>query len=54
MLVNEVGDLIFTGTSSGVGDSMDPPTYLQDGQIVEASIEGIGTIRNRFIAGGPS
>ena len=50
----EVGDLIFTGTTSGVGDSMDPPTYLQDGQIVEASIEGIGTIRNRFIAGDPS
>ena len=50
----EVGDLIFTGTTGAVGDSMDPPTYLQDGQIVEASIEGIGTIRNRFIAGGPS
>jgi len=50
----EVGDLIFTGTTGGVGDSMDPPTYLQDGQVVEASIEGIGTIRNRFIAGDPS
>ena len=50
----EVGDLIFTGTTGGVGDSMDPPTYLQDGQVVEASIEGIGTIRNRFVAGDSS
>ena len=47
----EVGDLIFTGTTGGVGDSMDPPTYLRNGQVVEASIEGIGTIRNRFVAG---
>jgi 2,4-diketo-3-deoxy-L-fuconate hydrolase len=47
----EVGDLIFTGTTGGVGDSMDPPTYLRHNQIVEASIEGIGSIRNRFIAG---
>ena len=47
----EVGDLIFTGTTGGVGDSMDPPTYLRNGQIVEASIEGIGKIRNRFVTG---
>lgn len=47
----EVGDLIFTGTTGGVGDSMDPPTYLRDNQVVEASIEGLGTIRNRFVAG---
>ena len=47
----EVGDLIFTGTPGGVGDSMDPPTYLRDGQVVELEIEGIGSLRNRFIAG---
>lgn len=47
----EVGDLIFTGTPGGVGDSMDPPTYLQDGQIVEIAVEGIGAIRNRIVAG---
>ena len=47
----EVGDLIFTGTPGGVGDSMDPPTYLQDGQVVEITVEGIGTIRNRIVAG---
>lgn len=47
----EAGDLIFTGTPGGVGDSMDPPTYLRDGQIVEIAVEGIGAIRNRIVAG---
>lgn len=47
----EVGDLIFTGTPGGVGDSMDPPTYLRDGQVVEITVEGVGTIRNRIVAG---
>ena len=47
----EVGDLIFTGTPGGVGDSMDPPTYLRDGQIVEITVEGIGSLRNRFVSG---
>ncbi len=47
----EVGDLIFTGTPGGVGDSMDPPTYLRDGQVVEIEVEGIGSLRNRFVAG---
>jgi 2,4-diketo-3-deoxy-L-fuconate hydrolase len=49
----EVGDLIFTGTPGGVGDSMNPPVYLEDGQVVETTIEGIGSLRNRFVAGGP-
>lgn len=47
----EVGDLIFTGTPGGVGDSMDPPTYLRDGEVVETTVEGIGTLRNRIVAG---
>ena len=47
----EVGDLIFTGTPGGVGDSMDPPSYLRDGQVVEMEIEGIGRLRNRIVAG---
>lgn len=45
------GDLIFTGTPGGVGDSMDPPTYIRDGQVVEVTLEGVGSLRNRFIAG---
>ena len=47
----EVGDLIFTGTPGGVGDSMEPPTYLRDGQVMELEIEGIGTLRNRIVTG---
>ena len=47
----EVGDLIFTGTPGGVGDSMDPPTYLRHGQVVEVEIEGIGSLRNRIVTG---
>ena len=42
----EPGDLIFTGTPSGVGDSREPPRYLAPGQLLETEIEGIGTMRN--------
>lgn len=41
----EPGDVIFTGTPDGVGHSSG--RYLQRGDIVEAEIEGIGTLRNR-------
>jgi 2-keto-4-pentenoate hydratase/2-oxohepta-3-ene-1,7-dioic acid hydratase in catechol pathway len=43
----EPGDLIATGTPSGVGMARTPPEYLRPGDIVEATIEGIGTLRNR-------
>jgi acylpyruvate hydrolase len=46
----EPGDLIATGTPSGVGDAMKPPTYLKPGDVVEISLDGIGTLRNRFVA----
>jgi len=36
------GDLIFTGTPAGVGDGMNPPQYLQPGDVVRIGIEGIG------------
>ena len=42
------GDLIATGTPGGVGDAMNPPAYLQSGDVVEISFEGIGTLRNTF------
>jgi 2,4-didehydro-3-deoxy-L-rhamnonate hydrolase len=44
------GDVIFTGTPAGVGISAKPPRFLQPGEVVESWIEGIGTIRNRFVA----
>ena len=41
----EVGDVISTGTPPGVGLGMKPPQYLKAGDIVELSIEGLGTQR---------
>jgi 2-keto-4-pentenoate hydratase/2-oxohepta-3-ene-1,7-dioic acid hydratase in catechol pathway len=43
------GDLIATGSPPGTGQSRTPPEWLQDGDIVEGEIEGIGVIRNRMI-----
>jgi 2-keto-4-pentenoate hydratase/2-oxohepta-3-ene-1,7-dioic acid hydratase in catechol pathway len=40
------GDLIFTGTPSGVGFRRDPPVYLKDGDVLELYIENIGLLRN--------
>jgi 2-keto-4-pentenoate hydratase/2-oxohepta-3-ene-1,7-dioic acid hydratase in catechol pathway len=46
----EPGDIIATGTPSGVGVFMKPkPKFLKHGDIVEITIEKIGTIRNRII-----
>ena len=45
----EPGDLIFTGTPSGVGMAMKPPRWLQEGDIVRVEIEGIGAIENRVV-----
>lgn len=43
------GDVIFTGTPSGVGFTRQPPKFLAPGQILESWIEGIGSIRNRCV-----
>jgi acylpyruvate hydrolase len=42
------GDLIATGTPGGVAAGMDPPRFLDDGDVVEVSIDGIGALRNTF------
>jgi 2-keto-4-pentenoate hydratase/2-oxohepta-3-ene-1,7-dioic acid hydratase in catechol pathway len=44
------GDIICTGTPSGVGMGFDPPRFLEDGDLVECRIEGIGTLSNRVKA----
>jgi acylpyruvate hydrolase len=41
------GDVIATGTPSGVGHARTPPRYLQDGSLVVSRIEGVGELRNR-------
>jgi acylpyruvate hydrolase len=44
------GDLILTGTPAGVGHSRKPPRYLQAGDVVEVTIERIGTLRNPVVS----
>jgi acylpyruvate hydrolase len=43
----EPGDLILTGTPSGVGMAMDPPRFLSSGDRVRIAIEGLGEIEHR-------
>jgi 2-keto-4-pentenoate hydratase/2-oxohepta-3-ene-1,7-dioic acid hydratase in catechol pathway len=45
------GDLIFTGTPSGVGSTRNPRRYLHPGEEIVSSIEGIGRLVNRCVAG---
>ena len=44
------GDLLATGTPSGVGAAMTPPTYLKPGDVVRCEIDGIGAIENKVVA----
>lgn len=46
----EPGDVIATGTPSGVGIYSKPPKLLEPGDVMEATIEKIGTLRNRVVA----
>jgi 2-keto-4-pentenoate hydratase/2-oxohepta-3-ene-1,7-dioic acid hydratase in catechol pathway len=45
----EPGDVIATGTPSGVGAGFDPPRFLQAGDVVEVTVDGIGTLSNPVI-----
>jgi 2,4-diketo-3-deoxy-L-fuconate hydrolase len=45
------GDLIFTGTPSGVGHAQIPPRYLAEGNELVSWIEGVGEIRTTFTRG---
>jgi len=44
------GTIIATGTPDGVGFARTPPEFLKAGDVVEAEVEGIGTLRNRFVS----
>ncbi|HEX4025048.1 MAG TPA: fumarylacetoacetate hydrolase family protein [Steroidobacteraceae bacterium] len=48
-LTLEAGDIIATGTPSGVGFAMTPPQFLHDGDEVTARIDHIGELRNRIV-----
>jgi 2-keto-4-pentenoate hydratase/2-oxohepta-3-ene-1,7-dioic acid hydratase in catechol pathway len=45
----EPGDVISTGSPSGVGAGMNPPQFLRPGDLVEATIERIGTLANPVV-----
>ncbi len=45
----EAGDFITTGTPPGVGMGLKPPTYLRKGDVVELSIDGLGTQKQTCI-----
>lgn len=46
----EPGDVIATGSAQGVGAAQTPPQYLQPGDVVELTIERIGTLTNPVVA----
>jgi acylpyruvate hydrolase len=43
------GDVIATGTPGGVGHAQDPKRYLQEGQVLVTTIEGLGQLTNRVV-----
>jgi 2-keto-4-pentenoate hydratase/2-oxohepta-3-ene-1,7-dioic acid hydratase in catechol pathway len=43
------GDIILTGTPAGVGAARTPPRWLRNGDVVEISIDGLGTLRNPVV-----
>jgi 2-keto-4-pentenoate hydratase/2-oxohepta-3-ene-1,7-dioic acid hydratase in catechol pathway len=49
-LTLEAGDVIATGTPSGVGFAMTPPRYLSPGDVVVSRIDRIGALTNRIVA----
>jgi 2-keto-4-pentenoate hydratase/2-oxohepta-3-ene-1,7-dioic acid hydratase in catechol pathway len=46
------GMMIATGTPDGVGFARKPPEFIRVGDVVEAEVEGIGKLRNKFVAAG--
>jgi 2-keto-4-pentenoate hydratase/2-oxohepta-3-ene-1,7-dioic acid hydratase in catechol pathway len=46
----EPGDVIATGTPSGVGMGRNPQRWLRDGDVCDVDIEGVGVLRNPCVA----
>jgi 2-keto-4-pentenoate hydratase/2-oxohepta-3-ene-1,7-dioic acid hydratase in catechol pathway len=46
----EPGDVIATGTPSGVGFARNPPTFMKAGDVIDIAIEGIPVLSNRVVA----
>lgn len=50
MMTLQPGDLIITGTPAGVGMGMQPPRYLQTGDVMTLGIDGLGEQRQKLVA----
>ncbi|WP_316158636.1 MULTISPECIES: fumarylacetoacetate hydrolase family protein [unclassified Bradyrhizobium] len=48
----EPGDILATGTCSGVGIALKPPSFLNPGDVVRVEIDGLGNIENRVVPDG--
>ena len=48
-MVLEPGDLINTGTPPGVGMGLNPPVWLQAGDLIELGVDGLGSQRQRVL-----
>ena len=46
----EPGDIIITGTPSGVGLARKPPVWMKPGDVCEVELERVGVLRNRIVA----
>lgn len=49
-LTLEPGDIILTGTPSGVGHARKPPEFMKVGDILETEVEGLGVLRNEIVS----
>jgi 2-keto-4-pentenoate hydratase/2-oxohepta-3-ene-1,7-dioic acid hydratase in catechol pathway len=48
------GDVIFTGTPAGVGQSRTPPRFLAAGDVIDSWVDGVGSIRSTCVSGPPT
>ena len=46
--------MIYTGTPTGAGARLDPPQWLEPGDVIRVSVEEIGTLENTVEDEGPS
>lgn len=45
------GDVIVTGTPGGVGSARNPPVFMDEGDVIEITVDPIGTLRNNVVVG---
>ena len=45
------GDVIVTGTPGGVGSARNPPVFMDEGDVIEITVDPVGTLRNNIVVG---